>query len=69
MKKPGQTPIPKMYRGQDRWVWEAALLNAGWPQPLAALMSAFLTGEGPLPQWPLTQWPAEPPLARRIVEP
>lgn len=46
------TKTPKMFRGIDRYHWERNFVVAGWPQPLAGLMAAWATGEGPLPHWP-----------------
>ncbi len=43
----------KLFRGEYRGVWERRLVAKGWPQPLAGLTAAFLTGDGPMPAWKL----------------
>jgi len=46
--------MTKMFRGEAKYYVEQRLLTAGWPQPLAGLTAAYMTGEGPLPLWPKT---------------
>lgn len=46
-----KTATPKMFKGTPKYYVEQRLLNHGWPQPLAGLTAAYMTGEGPVPVW------------------
>lgn len=72
-----KTATPKMFKGTPKYYVEQRLLNHGWPQPLAGLTAAYMTGEGPVPVWP-PNWPINVGTAdeafdvlrsRRIIEP
>jgi hypothetical protein len=52
VKRPHETPLPKLFRGEARWVWEKRFTDKGWPLSLSFLLSGFLVGEWPVPPCP-----------------